>query len=223
MLLNLARYKRLLLSLAVFFPLLATASPWKEGTHFVRLEKELTTQASTGIEVVGVFSYGCPACYSLEASLMAWRKRLPQSVSFRKLPVGFNRSRWEEYGRLYFTLEALNLPASAHEDVFRAVQVQRMALRSVSDMAKLFAPYDVTAEKFTKTFKSFGVKRKMHAANVWLGDAAVDSIPLLIINGKYKVSPQLAGSTQALFQIADYLIAQERKNLDSGSATSVSG
>lgn len=211
--LNTNTFKTLFLCLALSGPLLAQAAPWKEGTHFLRLETPIETLSGANIEVVEAFSYGCPACYAMEKPLAAWRQKLPSSVTFRKAPISFNKKTWQQYARLYFTVKALNLPDSAHEKVFDAILTQRKAM-DMENMASLFTANNIQPEQFHKTFRSFGVKRKLHRSDTRLSGAAIQAIPSLIINGKYVLSPSTAGSQKALFEIADYLIKKESRHTE---------
>ncbi len=38
-----------------------------------------------------------------------------------------------------------------------------------------------------------------------------DSVPVVIINGKYRTSPSMVGSEEKLLQVIDYLVKRETK------------
>jgi len=61
------------------------------------------------IEVIDVFSYGCPHCSDLDPHLAAWAKTLPADVDFKRVPIDFGREQWATLAKIYFTYEAMGV------------------------------------------------------------------------------------------------------------------
>ncbi len=202
---------RTLLVLCLLAPLAAwAAEPYQEGKQYIRLDTPVSTLDSDKVEVAEAFWYGCPHCYSLEPAIEAWKKTLPDYANFRKVPAQFRKT-WKDHGQLFFTIDALKLAPSVHEDVFSAIHNQKRGLTSTGDMAKFLEQYGVTDAQFNKAYKSFGVKNQLRKADAVVRGSKISGVPALIINGKYTVSAGTAGSNAEMLKVAQYLMEKERK------------
>ena len=97
-----------------------------EGRDYVRLQMPQPTEVADKVEVIEFFWYGCPACNQLEPLIKSWSKSLPADVNFRKVPAIF-RDSWAPGARLFYTIEALNLP-QLHDAVFHAWHAERVCV-----------------------------------------------------------------------------------------------
>jgi len=194
-------------------PVATSAQDWQfvEGKHFQRFTNAKGTSSSPDkIEVAEVFWYGCGHCFSFEPTIQKWTAGLGSDVSFVKIPVMWNPTT-EVHGRLYYTIEALNLPKEAHGAVFSSIHVQRKMLASEgAQKAFLTSKYDISEDDFEKAFRSFSVNGKIQQAKTLTQRYQVKSVPLLIINGKYAVTGDEVRSFEDMIAIAEELIARER-------------
>ena len=78
------------ITFAVVLPQARGEIEW--GTHYVPVSRPQPQAADVKIEVLGFFSYTCPHCYRLEATIEPWSRRLPQDLAFRRMPVSFNEA-----------------------------------------------------------------------------------------------------------------------------------
>lgn len=61
---------------------------WVEGSHYFRVNSSRYTSLSANtVEVVEVFSYGCPACYAFNPTAQKIKARLPAALVY--LPASF--------------------------------------------------------------------------------------------------------------------------------------
>src|SRR5215472_9922275 len=87
----------------------AEAAPdWVEGRDYVVLHQQQATSVPPGkIEVLEVFSYGCPACNAFQPKIALLKKSLPPNAQLAYLPAAFNKSEdWPMYQRAYFAAQA---------------------------------------------------------------------------------------------------------------------
>ena len=78
-------------------------------------------------------------------------------------------------------------------------------------MERLFLAHsDVDAEKFRKTFDSFGVNSQVKQADARARAYGIAGTPELIVNGKYRVTGRSAGGKAEMLKVAEELIAKER-------------
>jgi thiol:disulfide interchange protein DsbA len=99
---------------------------FQKGRHY----ELLTAAQPTGfgpdkVEVLEIFWYGCPHCYTLEPHIQAWlADGIPAQAEFRRMPASLNRS-WQIHARAYFTAEALGILDEFHPAMFEEMNVNR--------------------------------------------------------------------------------------------------
>lgn len=186
----------------------ALAQPFQEGTHYDTIDRPDVDDNDGVIEVVEVFSYMCPHCGNFQPYVDAWHEKLPEGVSFRRVPVSFNPA-WDAFARAYYTAEVLDLLDQSHNSLFAALHQERRAIRTMDDLTEFHAEYGIDAERFASTAKSFPVESKMRMGNASIAKWQIRSTPTLVIDGKYRVSPRRGGTFDEMLQVADWLIARE--------------
>ena len=70
----------------------ATAQEFDQDVNYFELMAPQPVSTGDKIEVLELFWYGCPHCYSLEPYLVKWLKNKPDFVEFVRLPAVLNRS-----------------------------------------------------------------------------------------------------------------------------------
>jgi thiol:disulfide interchange protein DsbA len=173
------------------------------------------TPVETGnkIEVREFFWYGCPHCYMLEPALTRWLKKLPANAQFVRTP-GTASPRWELHAQAYYTFEALGVTAKLHEAFFKAVQEQHDTLNDEKSITDFAVSHGVDRKRFSEAFNSFGVRLKFEKAKQINKDLNIDSVPTLVVDGKYLTGPAMTGGEDEFFKVLDQLIskaAKERK------------
>ena len=189
--------------------LVFAAGDFVEGKDYIRLAKPVATSGSN-VEVAEAFWYGCPHCFSLEPAIKSWVKKLPDDVSFRKVPAMFGKE-WKVHGQLFYTARALKLGAQVDYDIFNEIHVQNNRLNNPDAMAKFLAVYGVSKGDFEKAYSSFGVKKDMQKANAVVRGSKLTGVPAFIVNGKYRVSAREAGSNARMLEVVAYLAERERQ------------
>lgn len=189
--------------------LLVAAQAWAfdEGIDYTRLSLPQPTESGGKVELVEVFWYGCPHCWHLEPALDAWLKRLPDGVVFRRMPaVG---GRWDAYARAFYAAQSLGQLDVFHPALFKAVHEQKRRLTNADEMAKLAGEAGLDVGRFRTAYASPAVEAKLDKAREMATRYGVDSVPTLIVNGKYRTGPGQAGDAAHMFQILDMLLRQE--------------
>ena len=160
------------------------------------------------VEVIEFFWYGCPHCYSLEPSMVAWLKTKPANVEFIRQPAVFS-DLWGKHAKAFFTAEALGVSDKVHADFFDAIQNKKQKLTSEDDLAKFFAAHGVKDEDFRAAYSSFLVDAKMRQAETMAARYGITGVPAIIVNGKYRVTATTAKSQENMINITNQLIEQE--------------
>ena len=188
-----------------------------EGRQYVRLGQALPG-APGKIEVVEFFFYMCPHCNAFDPLLEAWVHQLPADVSFRRVPVGATLMH-KLHQRMFYALDAMGaLTPQVHAGIFSAFHRERLEANDEAAVVALVGKLGVDTVKFKAAFSSFGVQTKL-AQGLKLAEAAgIDSVPALVVAGRWRTGPSMAGSPgqneaaqgQQALTVADFLIKQAR-------------
>ena len=187
----------------------AETSPYQEGVHYQRLPVPVDTRNPAKLEVVEVFSYLCPHCYSLQPVLERWRQTLPADVDFRRLPLVTRRL--EPFALAYFTAEALGVTERIHKPMFEAIHQHGIDMSRPAVVRRLFVREGgVADESFQETIESFGIRSRVRQAEAEAHLFRIAATPTLVVNGRYLAEVPMAGSPEAMFLIVNYLLELER-------------
>jgi thiol:disulfide interchange protein DsbA len=166
-------------------------------------------ESGKNIEVIEFFSYGCPHCGELEPLLQGWLKNKPADVTFRRIPVMF-QPRWENLAKAYYTLEALNEEKLSPE-IFLAVHTRNAPLWNEKDFLDWVATKGVDRKKAEELFNSFGINGKVSRAKQLAGGYQIQSVPTIIVDGKYATGPEkLTGGHAGVPLAIDALVQKAR-------------
>ncbi|GAB3464014.1 thiol:disulfide interchange protein DsbA [Massilia terrae] len=206
----------------------AFASPTdpKQGVEYTVLaQPQPSATVGKKIEVIEFFMYHCPHCQALEPTLEQWVKKQDGNIIFKRVHMPYQGASDPE-AHLFLTLSAMGKNEELQSKAMAGVKEIVMRDRNVSDKAILdWAAKQPSLDKakFTDTWNSFGVMTKLRRLNAIVSqDYKVDSVPTIIVDGKYVTSPaQVGGSVkasseqelfQATLQVVDALIAKAQKS-----------
>ncbi len=182
---------------------------------FQRIVPNQPTETPQGIiEVVDIFGYRCPSCFSFLTVMERFQKGLADDVQIRHMPVIFRES-WEAPARAFYTAKLLGVLDEVHRPIFEALHVDKRAMNSKDAWRKLFTEHGVSESDFDNTFDSFAVESMLRKSKVMQRRYGVTETPTVIVNGKYRVLAGMAGSYEGMIQITEGLIALERRSLKS--------
>ena len=95
-----------------------------------------------------------------------------------------------------------------HSALFHAMHVDKRPLTDVDSLAAFVAEKGGDRKAFLEAYNSFGmqanVNRAMQAGRAY----NIESVPTLIVDGKYMTNGTLAGGLERLPQVLDFLIKQ---------------
>ena len=181
-----------------------------EGQHYTLLESPVATQVDDDqIEVTEAFWFGCPHCYRLQTSVNEWYETLDDDVSIVKMPATMGGD-WNTHATAFYAAQSLGIEEELHQDFFDAIHQDGRSLTEADDIAEFFSDYGVSEEEAEKALTAFSVRSQVNKANSRMRDMPLMGLPALIVDGRYVVSPQSAGSLENMPQIADALIEKVR-------------
>jgi protein dithiol oxidoreductase (disulfide-forming) len=193
----------------------AAVGQWQVGTHYVQLPAPQPTRAAKGkIEVIEIFWYGCGHCYALDPTLESWDASKPANVEFSRMHVMWGPPH-RQHARLFYTLQALSR-TDLHTKVFETIHRAGNPLAAMNDAAarelhKTFLLANgVTEKDFDAAYESMSVETNLKRAEEATVDFQVESVPLLIVNGKYTTTVGMAGGPAQLVALLNALVASEK-------------
>ena len=217
----------LLMMLLATLPATVRAEPaptFTEGRDYIVLDQPQRTSVAPGkIEVLEVFSYGCPACNSYQSTMELLKKNLPPNAELAYLPASFIPAEdWPMFQRAYFAAQALGIAERTHQQMYDAVwktgelatsDPQTHQLKSpqpsIEQAAKAYARWTgVKAEDFLAMARSFTIDGRMRAADEQVVAMRVPSTPTLIVNGRYRIADDDRGPAR-LIPLVRFLVARE--------------
>jgi len=203
----------------------AQAANWVAGKHYSVIPQAQRTNVAPGkVEVMEVFSYGCPACNGFRPTMKKLKASLPANAQMVYLPASWNAAEaWPMFQRAYLTAQSLGVAEKAHDAMFEAIwttgelgisdpQTRRLKTRlpTIDDAARFYQRVTgVKAADFVTASKSFGVDLKMRQADSQIVAMQVSGTPTLVVNGKYRVNNENLTSADEIIELVKFLVATE--------------
>jgi len=191
----------------------STNTQFIEGKHYIELSPEMNTNVAEGkIEVVELFWLGCPHCYSLEPTIKEFVKTKADDIQFRQVPAVLN-PQWSFHAKAFYTAQILDPKNEKHllDKLFAEIHDKKNRLSNDKSLKAFFVAEGYSDTQFNNTFNSMALNAAMSNARTISGDSQATSVPTIIINGKYRTSPYMAGGEENLVKIMNMLIKKERK------------
>lgn len=188
------------------------ASQFIAGKHYVEIVPPMNTDVPEGkVEVVELMWLSCPHCYDLEPTMLEYKKNHPEYVDFKQVPAMLNPS-WSADGNTYYIAEILDPRGEKKliEKLFQGIHVQKRRY-SVEAAKRFFLQQGFSEEEYNNAKNSLAFKVKIKRAQEISVASQAKSVPTLIINGKYRTSPYMAGGEQKVMEVVDMLTRKEKK------------
>lgn len=199
---------------------------WVEGKNYDLIEPQQPKVSETDkVEVVEVFSYGCPACNAFHSTVDQMAKDLPSNAALVFLPVSFNPAEnFPMFQRAYFTAQALGVADKGADAMYDAAWKTKElssenpngrglkpsdALPTIDDAAKVYAKVGADPKEFAAVANSFAINTKMKRADELVQKYGVMQTPTIVINGKYRYTVNQAGGYQQAIDLAKWLVSKE--------------
>jgi protein dithiol oxidoreductase (disulfide-forming) len=206
---------------------LAQDPGFKVGQHYFLVQPAQPTNAPPGkVEVTEVFSYACPACNQFEPVMDRLKANLPSNAVLNYVAAAFNPAEdWPVFQRCYYAAQALGIAERTQDAMFDAVWKTgelavvdqrtnrlRTPLPTIEDCANFYQrTAGVSKEQFLATAKSFTVDTRIRHADALVLAYRADSTPTIIVNGKYRLTPNSAGGYDKTLSLIRYLVAMESR------------
>ncbi|HTU68098.1 MAG TPA: thiol:disulfide interchange protein DsbA/DsbL [Steroidobacteraceae bacterium] len=214
------------LALVAGFGTTAQAAGWEAGKHYDILPQAQRTNVAPGkVEVMEVFSYGCPACDHFQPIMKRIKASLPPNAQLVYLPASWNAGEnWPTFQRAYLTAKSLGVSEKAHDQMFDAIWntgelgilegtttgALKKKLPSIEDIARFYQKTTgAKAADFVAASKSFSVDLKMRQADAQIIAMKVTGTPTLVVNGKYRLNNNNLTTPDDFIGVVKFLVEKE--------------
>ena len=197
------------LFLAAFIILITSPNVFAQKYVQISTEKQ---QESKSIIIYEFFWYGCPHCYNLEPTMERIEADLDKDTKIVKLPVAL-RDSWIPHAKLYYALQQMGKIDEVHNLIFEEIHLEDNRLNTEQQMLDFLGKHGIDTNKFMEKYNSFGTEARIKKASNLAKKYQINSVPTIIVNGKYLTSGSYVSSYDELYSVINLLIERERNDL----------
>ena len=198
------RYLALILFLISLIPLNVYAQ------KYVQISTEKQSE-SKDIIIYEFFWYGCPHCFNLEPTIDRIEADLDTDAKIVKVPVAL-RDSWLPHAKLYFALSQMNKIDELHNLIFEEIHIEDNRLDTEEAMIEFLSKRQIDTAIFSEKYNSYGTEARVKKASNLARKYQIDSVPTLVVNGKYLTSGSFVASYDELYSVVNFLVERERND-----------
>ena len=195
--------------LALFLISITSSNVFAQKYVQISTEKQ---QESKDIIIYEFFWYGCPHCYNLEPTMDRIEADLEKDTKVVKLPVAL-RDSWIPHAKLYYALKQMDKIDQVHNLIFEEIHLEDNRLNTEQQMIDFLGKHGIDTKKFIEKYNSFGTEARIKKASNLAKKYQIDSVPTIIINGKFLTSGSYVSSYDELYSVVNLLVERERNDL----------
>ena len=197
------------LLLATFIILITSSNVFAQKYVQISTEKQ---QESKSIIIYEFFWYGCPHCYNLEPTMERIETDLDKDTKIVKLPVAL-RDSWIPHAKLYYALQQMGKIDEVHNLIFEEIHLEDNQLNTEQQMIDFLGKHGIDTNKFIEKYNSYGTEARIKKASNLAKKYQINSVPTIIVNGKYLTSGSYVSSYDELYSVINLLVERERNDL----------
>ena len=197
------------LFLAIFLIIITSPNVFAQKYVQISTEKQ---QESKSIIIYEFFWYGCPHCYNLEPTMERIEADLDKDTKIVKLPVALSNS-WIPHTKLFYALQQMGKIDEVHNLIFEEIHLEDNRLNTEQQMVDFLGKHGIDTNKFMEKYNSFGTEARIKKASNLAKKYQINSVPTIIVNGKYLTSGSYVSSYDELYSVINLLIERERNDL----------
>ena len=193
----------------LFLILITSSNVFAQKYVQISTEKQ---QESKDIIIYEFFWYGCPHCYNLEPTMDRIEADLEKDTKVVKLPVAL-RDSWIPHAKLYYALKQMDKIDQVHNLIFEEIHLEDNRLNTEQQMIDFLGKHGIDTDKFIEKYNSFGTEARIKKASNLAKKYQIDSVPTIIINGRFLTSGSYVSSYDELYSVVNLLVERERSDL----------
>lgn len=183
------------------------AREYKPGVDYEIKETTLTEKP----EIREFFSFFCPHCYEVEQMFTPLNKEFVNKAEVVYNPV------WQIGGELgkrtqsaYAVAKKLGKENEIRALLFKRIKQTEGHLQANDDFAYIFDIVGVNAKSYRDELKTAEVKTLISNYNQKIADYGLNSVPQIIVNGKYLINLSNVQDQNDYKNLVSYLLSKDR-------------
>ncbi len=197
-------------NLAFMLLLITAASSDVYAQKYVQISTEKQSE-SKDIIIYEFFWYGCPHCFNLEPTIDRIEADLDTDAKIVKVPVAL-RDSWTPHAKLYYALSQMNEIDDLHNLIFEEIHIENNRLDTEEAMIEFLSKSEINTEIFSEKYNSYGTEARVKKGSNLARKFQIDSVPTLVVNGKYLTSGSFVSSYDELYSVVNFLVERERND-----------
>ena len=185
----------------------ALAREYKPGVDYEVKDTKLTEKP----EIREFFSFFCPHCYEVEQMFTPLNKEFVNKAEVVYNPV------WQIGGELgkrtqsaYAVAKKLGKANEIRALLFKRIKQTDGHLQANDDFAYIFDIVGVNAKSYRDELKTAEVKTLISNYNQKISDYGLNSVPQIIVNGKYLINLSNVQDQNDYKNLVSYLLSKDR-------------
>lgn len=162
--------------------------------------KELPTDkiSEDKILVQEFFYYGCPHCYSMEKDLEEWKKNIDlNKYKVEQVPVIFGYMSVDA-AKHHYVAEMFGFMETFKKEYFNQIINKK---QRISDglAIEILTRLGANKEKVIEAMESYKISKMVKNSLALSKNYGIVSVPSFVVNGKYYIDAETAGSKENIF------------------------
>ena len=193
-------------TLFVLFVILTSNNVFAQKYAQISTEKQTE---SDQIIIYEFFWYGCPHCFNLEPTMDRIEADLDKDAKVVKVPVAL-RDSWLPHAKLYYSLSQMDVIDNIHNLIFEEIHIENNRLDNEDVMAQFLGKNGIDTKDFIEKYNSYGTEARIKKASNLARKYQINSVPTIVVNGKYLTSGSFVSSYDELYSVVNLLVERER-------------
>ena len=198
-------------NLAFMLLLITAASSAVYAQKYVQISTEKQSE-SKDIIIYEFFWYGCPHCFNLEPTIDRIQADLDTDAKIVKVPVAL-RDSWMPHAKLYYALMQMNKIDEMHNKIFEEIHLEDNHLSTKESMIEFLGKSGIDTKLFLEKYNSYGTEARVKKSSNLARKFQINSVPTIIVNGKYLTSGSYVSSYDELYSVVNLLVEREKNDL----------
>lgn len=198
--------KHIQYSFFVLFVILTSNTVLAQKYAQISTEKQTD---SDQIIIYEFFWYGCPHCFNLEPTMDRIEADLDKDAKVVKVPVAL-RDSWLPHAKLYYSLSQMDKIDNIHNLIFEEIHIENNRLDNEDVMAQFLGKNGIDTKDFSEKYNSYGTEARIKKASNLARKYQINSVPTIVVNGKYLTSGSFVSSYDELYSVVNLLVERER-------------
>jgi len=116
------------------------------------------------------------------------------------------------HAKLFYALSQMNEIDDLHNLIFEEIHIENNRLDTEEAMIEFLSKSEINTEIFSEKYNSYGTEARVKKASNLVRKYQIDSVPTLVVNGKYLTSGSFVSSYDELYSVVNFLVERERND-----------